>query len=393
MFSQKDFKNGFVIHNNQDTIRGYINLGNDKRNSEYCEFRRNLNEESQIFRPFEIISFRVESENKYYVSKQVNEGAENTQNYFLEYLLFGINNLYYLKNDDHPSYYIEKHGKIFELQNEIVTRQSPNGIQFEDYNNQFRGELIYLFNDAPTLVDQISTAKFTHSSLINVTKKYHQMMCDEYKCIDYTKSTKNGIYIAPFGGFIKSQLGLKASKGLIQDNSQLAGVNFIIKPYESFHRIYLSIAPSLSKQQYEGYLKNTLFDDRGDEHYILLNYSIIRIPLSFQYHFPLGKISPYVSIGFLNSFIIKPKYEARIRYSWMPYDEVPTSQPLDSDFRTYQKGIQVGSGLKYEIGTHSFLYADYIFEFRKPATNFNHFFDYHWTKSHAIMLGYAIRLN
>lgn len=54
-------------------------------------------------------------------------------------------------------------------------------------SNQFKGILIWLFQDEPQLKFDVQNTGFKYKSLINITKKYHSYACRGDKCIDYSK--------------------------------------------------------------------------------------------------------------------------------------------------------------------------------------------------------------
>ena len=67
--AQNNFKNGYIITNNNDTIWGEIDFRVDELNAQRCKFRQDKNSETKIFLPGEIQAYRFSKEGKYYVSK------------------------------------------------------------------------------------------------------------------------------------------------------------------------------------------------------------------------------------------------------------------------------------------------------------------------------------
>ena len=95
-YGQRDYKPGYIITNKNDTVHGFINLKSNYQNSRQCEFKRNIDQEPDTYLPFDIKGYRVEN-SKFYVSKEVPLN-DTTEKVFLEYLVEGIVNLYYLKD-------------------------------------------------------------------------------------------------------------------------------------------------------------------------------------------------------------------------------------------------------------------------------------------------------
>ncbi len=57
-FAQSDYKAGYLIKNNNDTVNGFIFLGSSKENSKECKFKPDVNSGEQYFSPFDIKSYR-----------------------------------------------------------------------------------------------------------------------------------------------------------------------------------------------------------------------------------------------------------------------------------------------------------------------------------------------
>jgi hypothetical protein len=97
-FSQSNFKEGYLITLTNDTVYGLIDFRTDYTNAEVCRFMKSPDAAVETYLPGSIAGYRFVAEGKYYVSKKV--VFENlNQTYFLEFLLQGLRNLYYLPFD------------------------------------------------------------------------------------------------------------------------------------------------------------------------------------------------------------------------------------------------------------------------------------------------------
>ena len=116
-YSQADFRKGFVILNNNDTISGLIRNGSKKENSLKCVFIQNTESDKTIYYPDNIKTYRF-TDGKYYVSRKIK--SSDTEKIFLEFLFDGISDLYYYSDNLGDHYLIEKYGTdLKELKNEI----------------------------------------------------------------------------------------------------------------------------------------------------------------------------------------------------------------------------------------------------------------------------------
>ena len=81
------FMDGYIVTNDNDTIRGEIALRTDRVNGNECHFRRSPGEAAKVYYPGSIVAYRF-TPGKYYVSRMVTI-EEAPRNVFLEYLIEG----------------------------------------------------------------------------------------------------------------------------------------------------------------------------------------------------------------------------------------------------------------------------------------------------------------
>ena len=86
--AQRDFRKGYIITNQQDTIYGWIDYRGDVRNAKVCLFRKTETDPSMDYMPLDIAAYRFIN-SKYYVSRDVGDEYAPKQ-VFLEYLVNGM---------------------------------------------------------------------------------------------------------------------------------------------------------------------------------------------------------------------------------------------------------------------------------------------------------------
>ena len=112
--AQRDYRKGYIITNRQDTIYGWIDYRGDIRNSKVCSFKKTENDQATEYSPSDILAYRF-IDSKFYVSKNVGT-ADAPNQVFLEYLVNGLANLYYFRDENsNDHYYIENDGRFIEL--------------------------------------------------------------------------------------------------------------------------------------------------------------------------------------------------------------------------------------------------------------------------------------
>lgn len=204
--AQSNFKEGYIITNENDTVTGFVDFRTSEINSRSCRFRANETGEIKTYYPGEISGYRFIKEGKFYVSRNIEiEGQK--QEVFLEYLLKGIVSLYYYVGD-RDYYFVEnEEGKmtgIGKKEDEKVYSDKFR-ITFLKKDNRYIGMLKNVFQQSQSTVDKLDNISYNQKDIINVTKNYHDDVCTSGEgCIIFeTKEDKNFTTkkITVYGGF------------------------------------------------------------------------------------------------------------------------------------------------------------------------------------------------
>lgn len=384
LFGQKDYKSGCIITNTNDTICGFINLNGNYRNSEECDFKENLEAMPKLLTPNDIKGYKF-SNGKVYVSKSITIN-ENNKKVFLEFLVNGIVDLFYYKLPYNEYFFIEKDSTLYQLSNDEKELILDEGF-FVQKSNQYIGILAYLFQGDPKLSAKIEKTKFDYKSLINITSEYHNMICHEYKCIDYTKSTRLGLQLEPNIGLINSWLGLKTSSNYAYDIKPVIGLNLRFQPAKTHYLWNFLVGISFSKNYFKEDFLNKLYNNVLKTYRIELDYSVLRVPIILEYSFPARKFQPFISAGYTNILLLNPKYEVRHIKS------INSSSIVNTAFRHYQIGLVSSIGLRFKIDDRSNIFIKTDFEYRKPSVSDNYLLDFQNVKAWMINMGYSLKLH
>ncbi len=189
LLAQRDFRPGYIILPNNDTLQGYIHYGSSRINSQKCTFRPNEEAESKSYSPRDIQAYRF-TDDKYYVSKLVSLDSVS-QYLFLEYLVNGVVDLYYYYNKNDYYFIDQGDGILRELKNEDVEFTTNTGT-YTKKSNEYKGSLKALFMNAPEIVEQVDHTKLNHNALIEITQDYHAAVCTDEECLVYQKEKTKG---------------------------------------------------------------------------------------------------------------------------------------------------------------------------------------------------------
>jgi hypothetical protein len=283
LFAQTDFRPGYVIKTEGDTLYGEIDYRGDKLMGHICTFRPNKNGEVSTFAPGEIFGYRF-IDSKYFVSKIVGD-----KNVFLEYLINGKVKIYYLRDDVSDHYFIEKEGeKLMELTYEEGIRRK-NDKEYFYKSTKHIGILSYYMQDAPDLIALIQKMpEPEHKNLIQLAEKYHNEVCDGERCIIYEKK------LPPI------KVNFEVLGGATHINSEITAGTFIPN-YVLTGGVLAHIW--LPRKSENLYLKTGLIFLNSENASSKID--IYKIPLQLEYLYPKGNIRPRASIGF-DFLILEP---------------------------------------------------------------------------------------
>jgi hypothetical protein len=266
-----------------------------------------------------------------------------------------------------------------------------NGVQGEyestyfKNSNQYKRILQYLFQESPSTLKEIPYTNFGYKQLIKITKDYHNSICHDIKCIDYTKSTHRSVYIEPYAGIINSWLGLSNDKEHTFNLMPYWGLQLRFKPFKGYSMWNILVGANYSTNNYLGDFSYP-YDIYVLTYRIYTKYSIIRVPLTIDYSLSANKLQPFVSFSLNNIILTKSDYSVtRVDRG----DNIPVDTPL----RKYQCGASLGFGLKYDLNKRTYISLKNEFDYRMPIANFEWVLDHQRIYSDLISIGYGIKIN
>ena len=273
-FSQSDYRQGYIILNNNDTLFGFIDYQKDNLMATGCDFKSTDLKTNTVYLPGEISGYRF-IDNKFFQTKNI-----NGKMVFLEVLIKGKLNVYYMQNENYGSqYFIEKQDKkLIELPYLEETRMNENQVSYLYTSKTHIGLLTYYTFDAPQLKPRINElGKPEHENLIALAKAYHNMVCSSESCTTYEKKKvpiKIGIEIS--AGALKFSSLITSSKNYYLNSSFL--FKFLLS--QQNERLYFKTGFQYARPEI-----------KKDE------VSWLKIPIHFEYRLPYKYICPSVSFG------------------------------------------------------------------------------------------------
>jgi hypothetical protein len=326
--AQQNWVPGEVVMSNLDTVSGFIDYRNWRKNPDKVLFYTNSPSDAKSYTPLDIHAFRTKDESYVaaIVDSEISPRAEGSltsdpvmklkrDTVFLQAILVGAKSLYFNKNVwGNDNFYIQN-GDKYELLEYKKYKTTINGTRVIRENKRYTGQLTLYFEDCPDLGTKIQGSNYDRKSLESIFTSYHQH-CRK------TEAT-----------FIKEKENVQSSYGLLAGMTSTS-VGFSVLDREFEYLLYTDYPMSnnftggifyeiiFPRSQGKWSLNNELFytsfqtegvyEDSVSArlykvHYSEFAYAYIQLKPMVRYSYPLGKVSIFASAGVSFGFSINGK--------------------------------------------------------------------------------------
>jgi hypothetical protein len=373
--AQYDFRNGYIINNNNDTAYGLIDYKGNKANAKKCIYRIDIDSENQEFTPNEIRAYRF-IDSKYYITKSVINNNDTIQ-LFLEYLINGVVDIYYYRDHFGDHYLVgTDSNNLDELKHEEKEIFVGNDPYIKE-TKEYIGILRYTFKESPTISKKVENIELNHKSLIEITHDYHNEICSGEECIIYEKNLpKRKRYIGIIIGINDisvSQTGKFTGEPYYLNNSQ-----FEINIFPSIGLYYKLNMPFVNERLYFqneftyshiNLKTSNSYIDPGSETSSEITYlNVINLTqntfnyLGFiEYEFPKRKIKPTFQFGTFAKYSFKTDYNRDIKMTYTG-GKTYTTQTNDNPFDNYDFGVNLGLGFNSIVMKDKEIFVDFRYQ-------------------------------
>lgn len=265
--AQPDFRPGYVITRESDTLTGQIDYRDDARMSKMCRFKPEGSDVETTYLPNDIIGFRFD-DGKYYVSKEA-----KGEKVFLEFLINAKVSVFYMKDSKGYHFFLEKEGLgLTEIPYEDKEQVIDEKMVFINPTKHI-GVLNYYYHDAPELQTRIfRMGEPDHENMIKLAVDYNNLVSKDGNIVIYQKKIPIfSLAIEPFGGLINYN-----SKYLNYGKGFEYGVDLHLWMPRSNKNLYFKTGLHYAST------------DSGQ---------LFKMPLKLQYLYPSEHFRPRASIG------------------------------------------------------------------------------------------------
>ena len=308
-FGQRNPVDGYIITNQNDTVRGTVDYRTAEENCISCHFKADGEEAVREYLPADIKGYRFLSDGVYYVSRPVEIDGASKQ-VFVEFIIQGGVSLMQYTSPERDDYFIF----VGEDGNE-VTVKDDNYWPLSD-NAQYllrqrliqRRALFQVFGKSAETLDKLCQTPFKAERLAPLVRQYDEAFCSEVTdCVqfvyDQKKSRRLETRLIIEGGmmlgdyveqryFDHSVLGHRLCLGVNVHSSRKAPA------------LYYNIMVGISYWEMSGWTKETIVSGSLSPHVSPSMYWsdkqwLPELTLGAEYHFLYKKKhTPFVAAGF-----------------------------------------------------------------------------------------------
>jgi hypothetical protein len=348
VFSQSDFRKGFIITNENDTINGFINYREGIKKHKVCEFKLSEDRKVTSYFPKDINGYKFLND-KYFVTKEFTFENNAKKKVFFEILVQGKVTLYKYLGD----FFVEKYGEEYiKLTNEKTLVNKGSAI-FYKYSNRYIGILSYLLSDCKQLKEEINTLRFLEMELTDLIESYNN--CIEGPSVSFKE---NKPWLKTSFGFLA---GMNSSKISFKSNSPRQ--EYLTSDFDHSNDIMAGLfidflSPRINERislHADLFYLNTNYISYSEIHYtstierndVKIDLKQLKIPLGLRYTFPDKKFTPFINMGVSYTYHIESS-------SWwirevQRHNIIETFEEEALDVGSSQFGFWGGIGVKKDI--------------------------------------------
>lgn len=373
-FCQTNFKSGYIIRLNGDTLRGYIDYRSWERNPDIISFKEKMDKTHSLLTPLTIKRFSVSDE--LYESaiietdanpdisndlQQNNETVIKIDTTFLQTMVNGPKSLYYYKNKlDKIQFYIRQNDAFVLLTHKELLTKDEKGNSLITENKRYLGQLNFYLQDCPNIQSKLSETSYNKGSLESLFNYYYN---NSNSKIQFQKKaeglgTELGIIAGP--SFTSLTFHYSPSYVALTSTNFSKSINFSAGVY-----LDLLLPRNLKNWSLCNELFFTSYNVNGSYHYdpavpgnavayATFGYSYLKLNNIIRFKYLIGNAFIYADAGISNGYAINEVNKRRFEQTINNTLQITYSKALNASTK-YEQGFILGLGTKIK---------KYSFEFR-----------------------------
>ena len=368
-YSQKNYLPAYIIQNNGDTLKGFIDYRNWKKIPADFSFKSTMNDVTKVLKPGDIKEVSVNGEK--YISQNVDiiEGPnfldflplestitiEKVKCFLLE-LSSGSKSLYYYENQNVRQQYYIKQGDsvVLLIYTKYIDKSGKADVIRE--NEKFKGQLAFYLVDCKTIQNQLEKTTYNKESLVDLFNHYYN--CSNTKTSYQKTADKSHSKFGITAGTTLTTLDLESTDitfNPITAPEYSKSVNFTVGAYYDY--VFLrnmekwSFYNELAWHGYEcvGYYNTYVSENEYSNSTNTMGLNYLKLTSMIRYKYPIKKASIFCNLGISNNYALSAGMKNYKETETMFYGRETTKvTPIFTDLRRYEFGLVIGIGARYK---------------------------------------------
>lgn len=324
VYSQIDFRKGYIIENSGDTVRGFINYREGSLSYRLCQFRKDDNTASEEYSPDNIKGYGFFDDKVYESMKiQTDNQVKEDNRIFYEVITKGLVSLFkcdenfYIMKGDSTFYRLNNENKIIDKGDYSIASNTP----------RYLGFLNIVMFDCPAIMERIPGVDYNEKSLTRIVEDYNrQMNVIPVSFKSHKKWSSNSFRISTGVSFTKLKFHNDMGSYFLTAPVKMATSSFIDLAYEFSsprvsERLSFRTEMILTSDRFTSYYYEPTVSG-SNRYYTTIKMAQLMVPLSVSYYFNINNFKPYVNTGVSLAFPFKTT--SVVRKEAHEYSEVNT---------------------------------------------------------------------
>lgn len=372
VFAQVNFQPGYVVTQQGDTLKGFIDYRNWEKNPDAIVFRRSADEAPKEYRASGVRSFAVANDR--YVSAFVKvedspmrvgmlefnpEFVFHTDTVFLRVLVAGARSLYFY-DERKEHFYIQQDGRFDLLMYKRYLRESSDGKKIITETNTYIGQLkAYLSGGCPGTEKALKRVAYNRASMEKVFAAY--VGCNPKRVSFEAKADRQPSELGVLAGITLTTLSLNAEpRDLLMATSYDQSVNFTGGVfYDLMFRRNRGKWSVNNELIYTSYQASGYYAYSFHEYETRFEYSHTKLNTMARFKYPAGKMFLYVNAGISNGLVVRGSDFRRWTNNISTPPRVEEGKAFERTQR-YELGYLLGVGAKVKKYSLEVRYAKSI---------------------------------
>lgn len=287
----QDFRPGYIITINGDSINGLVSYGAGKKNLATCSFKKDKRAKAEQYSPLELRAYGI-NEDKQFVSLALPDNSVPTSQVFARLVVHGPMELFRYRK----LFFVRKDSlQALPLPQARMIETAQGNMSMED--KRYVAILNRLVADCHLSADKVV---YSESDLSDLVKRYN--LCKGFAPQHDSPRAMAKVNYALFTGFVQSKLRVYQFEDISfkPTNTVTGGFSLDFSSPRVFDRLFLSVEGWYLDAFYQGYTEGP-YNGTFRRQDVIIEATSFKLPIGVRYNFSREGSSPYIKGGIITT--------------------------------------------------------------------------------------------